>query len=158
MKKGQKILLKVKKTRKAYFFLYLMAVIVAGTLFYLYLNGYEISQFVLVISGVFIVGIIFLIEIMHAREWWAITESSLIHSISILNKNVREVSFSSISDLDLDKPLHKRILGFGNVNIRVFLNETTIRVKNINNPERFINLIQDLVSENRRNGNVRKKD
>jgi membrane protein YdbS with pleckstrin-like domain len=157
MKKSKNYLLKVKKSRKSYLFIYFLAIIVLFSLFYLNREGYEITSSVLVASLVFIVGIFFVTEVLHRREWWAITETALIHSISILNKNVREVGFSSISDMDLDKPLYKRFLGYGNVNIRIFLNETTIRVKNINSPEKFIKLLQDLISKNRRETNVAKQ-
>jgi membrane protein YdbS with pleckstrin-like domain len=154
MKKRKNYLLKVKKSRKSYFFLYLMALVVLGVLIYFYKNNYEIDNLVFIFSGIFIVGIFFITEILHAREWWAITDSSLIHSISILNKNVREVDFGSISDMDLDKPLFKRLFNYGTVNVRVFLNETSIHVKDINNPEKFINLLQDLIKNKRSKKNV----
>jgi hypothetical protein len=157
MKKRGKYLLRVRKSRKSYFPFYIMVFIVFFSLLYLYQEGYELTSEVLTISLVFILGIFLLVEVLHRREWWAITETALIHSISILNKNVREVGFSSISDMDLDKPLYKRFLGYGNVNIRIFLNETTIRVKNINSPEKFIKLLQDLISKNRRETNVAKQ-
>ena len=50
--------------------------------------------------------------------------------------------FSSISDLDLDQPVHKRILGYGNINIRLFLNENPMRVSDINNPENFFDRVR----------------
>jgi hypothetical protein len=67
-----------------------------------------------------------------------------------LSKNVREIDFSSISDLDLEQPLFKRILNYGNVNVRLFLNETSISIKNINNPGQFIERLQEIISKHRK--------
>jgi len=124
-----------------------MALIVVGILFYINYNGYEIEKSILIFSGVFILGIIILVEILQAREWWGVTEHSLVHSKSILNKSIREIDFSSISDLDLDKPFYKRILNYGTVNVRLFINETAICIKNINRPEEFIDFLQELISK-----------
>lgn len=148
MNMGKKeYVLKVKKSRKSHLVYYLMILAIILILSYLSLNGYQMGGFVFIISGLFVFGILAFIEVNHAREWWAITNSSLIHSFSILNKNVREVDFSSISDLDLDQPLLKRMLNYGDVNVRLFLNETSICIKNINSPKLFIETLQGLMAE-----------
>ena len=74
----------------------------------------------------------------------------MIQSTGIFNKNVREIDFSSISDLDLDQSFFKRFLNYGNVNVRLFLNETSIKIHDISNPEEFIETLQRLISMNRR--------
>jgi membrane protein YdbS with pleckstrin-like domain len=139
-------LIKVRKSRKAYFFLYLMILIVLGALFYLKYMGKTPSKNSLIISFIFIVVLIQFIEIQRFRNWWAITNKSIIQSLGIFNKNVREIGFSSISDLDVDQPFFKRILGFGDVNVRLFLNETSISITDINKPEEFIEELQRVMS------------
>jgi membrane protein YdbS with pleckstrin-like domain len=148
MQKG-KYLLRVRRSRKSYLGLYFMVILVIGLIGYLYYNNYSLSSFALIISFIFIFSIIKFTEIHRFRDWWAITNSSIIQSTGIFNKNVREIDFSSISDLDLDQSFFKRILNYGNVNVRLFLNETSIKIIDINKPGEFIEELQRIISMNR---------
>jgi len=118
-------------------------------LVYFYSNNIEISTlgWVIALGSVFI--LIKFIEIHRIRNWWAITENSFIENRGIVNKNIREIEFESISDLSLNQGLHKRILGYGTINIRRFLNEAAISVPNINKPEVFLNLLQEAIKLNK---------
>jgi uncharacterized membrane protein YdbT with pleckstrin-like domain len=144
MKKEQ-ILLKVFRSRKSYFPYYLIILVIISLLgyFYYYKGGVESS--VLIVSIVLGIVIIKFIEIDRIRDWWAISDTSFIESRSILNKNVREIDFNTIADIDLEQQWYKRIFGYGTVNIRKILNETSIVVRDINRPEKFINLLHDAI-------------
>lgn len=155
--KKKKNLLKFHRSRKAYLFLYFLVFSIIAVLVYLYFEGYPVSGLSVLISFLFICLVFYSIEILHRREWWAITDSALIHSIGILNKNVRDVDFESISDLDIDKPLFKRFLNYGTVNVRVFLSDTTIRVVDIPKPERFIDILEGRIRKSRRGKHVIRK-
>jgi len=146
----RKYILKVRKSRKSFLVLYLMILVIIVFLGYLAFSGNKIEKIALISSTIFIFFFLKYIEIMVWKDWWAITETSLIQSTGILDKNVREIDFSSISDLDLDQPFFKRILNYGNVNVRLFINETSIKIININKPSRFIEELQKLISMNRR--------
>lgn len=146
---NRKYLLKVRRSRKTYFLLYLMVISIISLICYLYYNGNPINSFALIISFLFIIFIIKFIELHRFKDWWAITNTSIIQSTGIFNKNVRDIDFSSISDLDLDQPFFKRILNYGNVNVRLFLNETSIKITDINKPEEFIEELQRIISMNR---------
>ncbi|MCR4327830.1 MAG: PH domain-containing protein [Nanoarchaeota archaeon] len=148
MKKEQ-ILLKVWTSRKAYLFYYFLILLLIGVLGYFYFKGIELSTNLWIIAIVLILFLIKFIEIHRIRNWWAITDMALIESKGIVNKNIREIDFTSISDIDLDQWLYKRILGYGTINIRRFMNEASISVKNINNPERFLNIVQDAIRLNK---------
>jgi membrane protein YdbS with pleckstrin-like domain len=152
--KKRDYLIKVKKSRKSYFLLYLMVIFILSLIGYLFYKGYSINKFALIISFVFAFLILKFTEIDRFKDWWAITESSLIQSKGIFNKNVREIDFSSISDLDLDQTFFKRILNYGNINVRLFLNETSIKIVDITRPKEFIEEFQKIVSNNKnqRNG------
>jgi len=145
----RKYLLKVRRSRKTYFLLYLMVISIMGLIWYLYHNGNPLNPFALIISFLFIIFIIKFTELHRFKDWWAITNASIIQSTGIFNKNVRDIDFSSISDLDLDQPFFKRILNYGNVNVRLFLNETSIKITDINKPEEFIEELQRIISMNR---------
>lgn len=144
--KEKEYLMKVHRSRTSYFFIYFIMLIII--LFLIIFNNF-ISHLLISISFALIVFSILIIEVHRLREWWAITNSSLIHSFSILNKNVREVGFSSISDLDLDQPLFDRIMHHGTVNVRLFLNETSIKITDIHNPIDFIECLQEKVIKER---------
>ena len=88
-------------------------------------------------------------EYLRLRDWWAITNNSLVQSTGLFNKNVREIDFSSISDLDLEQSFFKRFLNYGNVNVRLFLNETSIKIIDITKPNDFIENLQRIISMNR---------
>jgi membrane protein YdbS with pleckstrin-like domain len=151
--KKEKFLLKVKRSRKAYLILYLMMLFIIFLIVFLYYQGYSLNKLALISAIIFIIFIIKFIEVHRFREWWAISSTSLIQSTGIFNKNVREIGFSSISDLDLDQPFFKRILSYGNVNVRLFLNETSIKIVDISKPEYFIEELQKLISINQRKKN-----
>jgi len=152
--KKREYLIKVKKSRKSYFLLYLMVIFILSLIGYLFYKGYSINKLALIISFVFAFLILKFTEIDRFKDWWAITESSLVQSKGIFNKNVREIDFSSISDLDLDQTFFKRILNYGNINVRLFLNETSIKIVDITRPKEFIEEFQKIVSNNKnqRNG------
>lgn len=149
--KKEEILLKVRKSRKSYFLLYFLILVGIFCLFYLPSRGIEITPKNLIISIIVMLVVIKFIEIDRVRDWWAITPSSFIESKGILNKNVREVDFVSMSDISLDQPWYKRIWGYGVVNIRIFLNETVLKVKDINDPEVFIDILKDAMRADKKN-------
>lgn len=146
----RKYLLKVRRSRKAYIPIYLMNLFIIFLLIFLNAKGYTIERSTLIFSIVFVILCVKITEIHRIRDWWAITDSSFIQSTGIFNKNVREVDFSSISDLDLDQHLLKRIFRYGDVNVRLFLNETSIKIKSINKPGEFIEELQKVMSKNRK--------
>ena len=145
--------LKVRRSRKTYSLLYLMIFLILSLISYLYYKGYTLSYFVLGLSLLFIILITKFTELHRFKDWWAITNTSIIQSTGIFNKNIRDISFSSISDLDLDQPFFKRILNYGNVNVRLFLNETSIKIIDIDKPEEFIEELQRIISMNREQKN-----
>ena len=146
-------LLKVRRSRKIYLLVYLMIFIVIGVLIYFNRSGLTIPKFALIISLAFILILVKWTEIHRMKDWWGITDSELVQSLGLLNKNVREVGFPSISDMDVHKPFLKRLLNYGDVNIRLFLNETSIKIKDINKPEQFVEDFQLIMSQNRKNNN-----
>ena len=149
----KEFLFKVRKSRKSYFLIYVMILIILGVLYYFKQQGLTIPGIALIISIIFIVLLIKFTEIHRLKDWWAITNSALIQSLGLLNKNVREVGFSSISDMDISKPFFKRFLNYGDVNVRLFLNETSIKIRDISNPEQFVEDFQRIILQNRKNNN-----
>lgn len=126
-----------------------MALAIFGVLFYLNYLGYKPTLLTIIIAAFAASSMIKFAEIHRIKDWWAVTENSIVQSTGIFNKNVREVDFSSISDIDLDKSFFKRFLNYGHINVRLFLNETSIKIENINRPEEFMEELQRIMSNSR---------
>lgn len=148
--KKREYLIKVRRSRKTYLLIYLMILSIIFLLGYIYYNGETPARIALIISGLFVLFAFKFTELHRFKDWWAITATSLIQSTGIFNKNVREIDFSSISDLDLDQSFFKRLLNYGNVNVRLFLNETSIKIVDINKPGEFIEELQRIISMTRK--------
>lgn len=157
MKKKRNYLLKVRRSRKSYSLMYFSALIIIGIMIYLLLKGYSLN-WQIILAGILVVFfIVKFAEVHRLKDWWAISDSSVVQSLGIFSKNIRSVDFSSISDLDLTQSIHKRILNYGDVNLRLFLNETSLCVNNINNPEGFINFLEDTMSKKKQSSGASEK-
>lgn len=151
-----KYILKVRRSRKRYLPLYFMIFFLIFLLSYLYFQGFELSRVAIIVSFVFIFSVVKFIEIHRIKDWWAISNNKLVQSLGIFNKDFREIGFSSISDLDIHQPFLKRCLGYGTVNVRLFLNETSIKIPDINKPERFVETLHGLMTNSGgKNGGIR---
>ncbi|MBN2880435.1 PH domain-containing protein [Candidatus Woesearchaeota archaeon] len=151
----KKFLLKVRCSRKKFLIFYIMIITIISMLIYFSLyKGIKLNTFTWITSAIFIYFAIKYPEYHRLKDWWGVTETSLVQSLGLFNKNVREVDFASISDLDLEQVLFKRFLNYGNVNVRLFLNETSISIKDINNPSKFIEDLQSIISKNRRSNHA----
>lgn len=120
------------------------------------INDIKIELGILISSLIFCLVLVMIIEIHRYRDWWALTDSNFVESKSILNKNIREIDFSSISGLELDQPLYQRILNYGTVIVRMHLNGAPIFINNIKNPEEFLRKAQRMIFEKRKNNNGEK--
>jgi len=141
----EKYLFKVKKSRKIYLWVYLLILIIVGSLIYFYSIGYNIDNFVLIPSMIFIFLIIVITEFNHMGEWWAVTKTQLVKGKGIFNRNVGSIDFLKISDLEIDQPFYKILLNYGTINVRVF--SKYMPIKNINSPGKFLGKLQKLVSD-----------
>jgi uncharacterized membrane protein YdbT with pleckstrin-like domain len=148
--KKRTYLMKIRRSRKKYLLFYGMVFAILFLLVYLIFKNYLLNKLTLITAFAFILLVYSFTELHRIKDWWAITDSSLVQSLGIFSKNVREIDFSSISDLDLDQSLFKRILNYGNVNVRLFLNETSIKINDVNKPGEFIEKLQKIISKNRR--------
>jgi hypothetical protein len=147
---GKKILFKVRRSRRSYLLVYLIALGFFMILIYLANTGLTMSPLTWIIALFLILSLIKYAEIHRIKDWWGITDSALIQSLGLLNKNIRHVGFTSISDMDINKPIHKRVLNYGDVNVRLFLSDTSINIKNISNPDRFVESFHIIISEHKK--------
>lgn len=144
----EKISLKIYRSRKSCIFYYLL-IFIAIVIFFFLREHKMLSYEIAIAIVIFILFILILTEILVVLNWWAITDSFLIENRGILSKKIREIDFNTISDMDISQSVFERILGYGTVNIRKFLNEKSISISNINNPDVFLNILQDAIKKNK---------
>jgi membrane protein YdbS with pleckstrin-like domain len=131
-----------KNSRKMYLPYYTMAAILIGLLFFFRQEGLPLNDSV--ISGIVVfTGLVILVtEIHRIGHSYYVTENFVVHRQGYLAKEIKRVSIESISDLDAVQGPWQRLLRFGDVQIHMFSTSSVILIRNINNPEDFINLIE----------------
>ena len=147
-----KEMMKVRTSRKAYFFIYLMIFILITTVVFIKISGEELNKLALEAVLVFSVILISFIELHRFRVFYGVTDISLVHSKGIFAKTTRKVDLSSISDADSKQTAWQRLLNYGNVDARMFSKDSTLQIKNINAPEKFANFLEEKMNEKRSKG------
>jgi len=141
--------LKARNSRKLYLPIYLMILVLFLTASFIKMSGKEINDLVFKAIIIFSLTMIILTEIHRLEKSYEVNSHSLISSKGILNKTTRKVDLLSLSDVDSNQNLWQRILGYGNVSARMFSKESATSIKNINNPVRFADFLEKMMSERR---------
>ena len=144
-----KKVMKVRTSRKAYFSVYLMILILIITVIIIKTSGRELNKLAFEAVLVFSAVLIIFIEIRRFATFYEITGSSLVHSQGIFSRKIRKVDLTSISDADSKQTAWQRMLNYGDVHARLFSAETTLSVKNINDPEKFADFLEAKMNEKR---------
>ncbi|MEX0932960.1 MAG: PH domain-containing protein [Candidatus Pacearchaeota archaeon] len=138
MKEEVKVM-RVRHSRKKYFFIYSMVVVLFVMLFFASISGKEISSFAFKSVIAFSIIAVLTIEIHRFSSFFEINPSSIVFSNGIINKNTRKFNLGSISDADSDQHIFGRIFNYGDVNVHLF--EHINSIKGIDNPDRFLNFL-----------------
>jgi len=148
MVEGKEVM-KVRTSRKSYFLIYVMIFILVIAMVVIKIYGEDVNKFlfqaVLIFSGILII----FIEVHRLSIFFEVTSISLVHSKGIIAKTTRKVDLSSISDVDSKQSVWQRILGYGDVDVRMFSRDSTLKIKNINNPKKFANFLDKKMNEKR---------
>lgn len=137
-------------TRKHFLIIYIMDLILIFVIVYLLLNSLEINKYSLYGALLFIIVSIIYTEVKVNMDSYKLTSSTLIHAHGILSKSVKKISLVAISDASSSQNLIQRILGYGNVEVKMFSRDVPAHVKYINNPREFVDKIEHLISINKK--------
>ena len=148
MPKSEKVM-RVRNSRKSYFPIYLMIFILVLTITIIKISGKELNKFALEAVLAFSAALIIFTEIHRLSTFYEINESSLIHSHGIFSRVTRKVDLTAISDADSKQTAWQRMLNYGDVDARLFSADSTLPIKNINNPEKFTNFLEERMNEKR---------
>jgi len=119
-------------------------VLVSAVVFIKY-RGFLINKYVLILVVVFIVLAIKYTEIHRFSRWYEVNSNSLVHKEGILSKKIKNLDLCAISDIDVSQNLWQRLLGYGNISVRLFSEVSHTEIKNINDPAKFGNFLEKMM-------------
>ena len=145
----EKSVMRLRTSRKTYFFIYLMIFILMSTVIFIKISGKELNK--LVFEGVLAFSAILIIftEIHRFKNLYEINSHSLIHSKGIFVRKTKRVDLLSVSDADSKRNPWQRMLNYGDVNVNLYSGGSSVPVKNINNPEKFVDFLEEKMSGKR---------
>ena len=148
-KNENKTVMKLRTSRKTYFFVYFMIFILVTAIIVITISGKELNKFAFKAVLVFSAILIIFTEIHRFKNLYEINPHSLIHSKGILVKKTKRVDLLSVSDADSKQHPWQRLLNYGDVTVNLYSGGSTVPVKNINNPEKFVDFLEEKMSEKR---------
>ena len=139
-----------KNSRKLYIPYYFMVIVLLSIIGYLRYNNLPINILTLILVGLFILFVIKATEIHRFSNSYALNHNSLVHTHGIFSKRIKNADLFAISDIDVKQTFWQRILGFGDVYVSLFSDTSNMVVRNINNPVKFGNLIEKMMTVKRK--------
>ena len=137
--------MKVRTSRKIYIPIYLMIFVLVSAVVFIKYRGFLINKYVLILVVVFIVLAIKYTEIHRFSRWYEVNSNSLVHKEGILSKKIKNLDLCAISDIDVSQNLWQRLLGYGNISVRLFSEVSHTEIKNINDPAKFGNFLEKMM-------------
>tara|TARA_Y100000310_G_C20447064_1_gene698926 strand:+ start:289 stop:765 length:477 start_codon:yes stop_codon:yes gene_type:complete len=141
--------MKTRSSRKTYFLVYMMIFILITTVAIIKISGKELDQFAFKAVLVFSAALIIFTEIHRFRNFYEINHHSLIHSKGIFVKKTKRVDLLSVSDADSKQNPWQRLFDYGDVSVNLYSGGNAVPVKNINNPEKFVDFLEEKMGEKR---------
>lgn len=138
----EKILMKLRYSRKWYFPVYLMIAVVIGLVVFIILNDLPLNKYSLFAAILFVIFGIKLSEVHRLINTYEVTENYLIYSKGLFTTNIKRIFIPTISDLILEQTPWQRILNFGSVDVRRYAEGPAVHLKNIDKPQDFIDLVE----------------
>ena len=145
--KDKKDLMKVRNSRKLYFPIYLMIFVLIGVIVFIKYNGLSLNKLALILVGLFVLFSMKFVEIHRLCNSYEVNKNSLVHTMGLFNRKIRSMDFFAISDIEVKQNFWQRLLGYGSVEVHAASGANIIKVKNINKPGRFVDTLEEQVSE-----------
>ncbi|HJZ19093.1 MAG TPA: PH domain-containing protein [Candidatus Nanoarchaeia archaeon] len=147
-----KEVLSVRVSRKLYIPIYIMVFILISTIIFIKITGREFDGLSIRIALIFsVLGLMFT-EAHRFRNVYQVDHQHLTHITGVLFKTTKKTDLLAVSDAELKQNPWQMLLGFGDVNILVFSRESSTAVKNIDNPKKFINFLEESIDQKRGSG------
>jgi len=134
--------LRLSNTRKLYIPLYLMTIILLGTISYIKFNNKPLSPMAFNLSIIFSIIIIIGTEIHRLGNSYEINNNAVIHRKGYFSIISKTIEFGAISDADVKQSLWQRIFNYGHVEIHRYSEYNKTIIKDINKPAEFQAFLQ----------------
>lgn len=142
----EKPILITRNSRKMYTPVYIMILILLGSMVFIKFQGLTLSMLALVSVGIFTILGIKVTEIHRLGNKYEINPLSLIHTQGYFAINAKRIDLDSISHLEVMQTAWQRILNFGDIEVKMFAESGTI-LKNINHPHKVATLFEQKMKE-----------
>tara|TARA_Y100000034_G_scaffold99609_1_gene122506 strand:- start:2916 stop:3416 length:501 start_codon:yes stop_codon:yes gene_type:complete len=141
---------RIQNSRKLYIPYYFMVIVLLSIVGYLRYNNLPINKLTLILVGIFILFVIKVTEIHRFSNSYLADHKSLTHTSGIFSKRIKSMDLFAISDIDIQQTFWQRIWGFEDIHISLFSDTSSLIVRNINNPTKFGNFIENMMSTKRK--------
>ncbi len=142
--------LRKRNSRKLYIPVYIMVAILFGTIAFIQLSGRDLNFIAVQATLIFTFFLFASTELHRINNVYEIHPGSLVHVKGILKKITRRTDLLAVSDADISQNLWQMMLGYGNVSVRVFSQDSTMRVRNISGPSQFVDFLTERMKKSRR--------
>lgn len=151
MKKEEKVITVLRKSRKAFIIEYVCSFILVVLLIATYVKGIRLPP----IFNYLILGIaafaLLSAELSRALTWYKITESRVIIIKGIIKqskKNVHFLPLGYIPEINTHQGRIQRLLNIGTIFVHGSA-QNSFEIKDINDPQKVLELIEQLIEDNR---------
>jgi len=135
-----------RNSRKTYFPFYFMAAILLALLIYFKQGGLPLQENI-VLGIVAFVGLVIVISEFHRiGNSYHVAPFFVVHRKGYFSKEIKKVAIASISDIDIKQSFWQRLLRYGCVEVHLFSSNSIVIIRNINNPESFVTLIESEIN------------
>ena len=104
----------------------------------------------LIIYGAFVFLVFNITETHRMSSSYSITPDDLTCRFGIFNKKIVKLDYLAISNLGVEQNFWQWMLGYGDIDVRLFSKENSVTLKNINHPSRFVKELERVMQEKRR--------
>jgi len=125
-----------------------MVFVLVGVFIYIKSMGLPFNNYFLILMGIFILLALKTTEVHRLINLYEIKPNVVVHSFGFFSKRVKDIDMNSISDIRIHQTLWQRILNYGDVVISLFAHENM--VKDIDNPSRFVKILEKTMAKARR--------
>ena len=130
-----------RSSRKIYLPLYLMVLFLLFLIWFIRSRNLNLNPAAYTGAIIFIITALIFSEIHRMTIYYKIGDDYIARSTGIISTTIKSVAFPSISDIDLKQNFWQRLLKYGNVFIYQYGAGNVTRIKNINKPEKFLNIV-----------------
>ena len=147
-KKGEYI--RARVSRRHFLPLYLMVLALFGIILYFYIIQKEVNQIAVIAAAIFSIILMKKIELERFSTYYEINPDNLREVSGLVGKKVKNVNYHSISDVSVSQTPWQRLLNYGNVRVKMFAEDATSIIKNIPNPEGFVEFMEQKINQKER--------